>query len=71
MSKFILFGKKHLDFIVAEFRDCYNKTRSHCERESLPPFRTVPNEISSIKLTEVEVELHVGGLEKSFVRKAA
>ena len=71
LSKFILFGTNHLDFIVAEFCDYYNKTRSHSERESLPPIRTVPDEVCSVKLSDIEVKSHVGGLVRSFVRRAA
>ena len=71
LSKFIFFGRKHLDFVVSEFLEYYNKTRSHSERESLPPIRTVPEEVPSVSLKDVEIRSHVGGLVKSFARKAA
>lgn len=71
LSKFIFFGRKHLDFVVSEFLEYYNKTRSHSERECLPPIRTVPEEVPSVSLRDVEIKSHVGGLVKSFARKAA
>ncbi len=40
------------------------------EREHLPPIREVPDEVALLKLNEVIVKSHVGGLVKSFERKA-
>ena len=39
LSKFIVFGKRHLDYIVSEFTDYYNTRRAHMERDHLPPIR--------------------------------
>ena len=71
LSKFIVFGKEHLDFITSEFCTYYNATRSHSERDCLPPIRTVPPEIETLPLDQVSVKSHVGGLIKSFERQAA
>jgi len=41
------------------------------ERDSLPPIRDVPDELETIKLDQVEVKEHRGGLISSCHRKAA
>jgi hypothetical protein len=40
-------------------------------RDHLPPVRNEPEEVASLKLDQVEVKSHVGGLVRSFHRKAA
>jgi putative transposase len=71
LKSFIIFGKPHLDYLVSEFSDYYNRYRSHMEREYLPPIREAPNEVETLSLEQVEVKSYVGGLVKSFERKAA
>ena len=41
------------------------------ECDHLPPIREVPDEVDTLKLDRIEVKSHVGGLVKSFERKAA
>jgi len=72
LSKFILFGKRHLDHIIAEFVEYYNTARSPTEREHLPPVRVaIPEEIPDLPRDDITVRSYVGGLVKSFERKAA
>jgi len=72
LDKFIVFGKRHLDYLISEFVSYYNNHRSHMEREHLPPVRSGdPEKVQTLKLSEVVVKSHVGGLVKSFERKAA
>ena len=71
LSKFIIFGKRHLDYLVSEFVDYYNTRRSHMERDHLPPIREEPDEVETLKPDQIEVKSYVGGLIKSFERKAA
>ena len=72
LRKFIVFGKRHLDVLNSEFVTYYNTVRSHMERDHLPPVRSAdPEEVETLSLTEVVVKSHVGGLVKSFERKAA
>ncbi len=71
LAKFIVFGKRHMDYLISEFVTFYNHHRAHMERDNLPPIREVPDEVASLKLNEVVVKSHVGGLVKSFERKAA
>jgi putative transposase len=71
LSKFILFGRKHLDHIVAEYVDYFNTRRSHSSRANLPPLADQPEEVSLLRMDQIEVKSYVGGLVKSFERKAA
>lgn len=71
LNKFIIFGKRHLEYLVSEFVDYYNTRRSHMERDHLPPVREEPDEVDTLKMDEIEVKSYVGGLVKSFERKAA
>ena len=41
------------------------------EQDNLPPIRDVPDEVETLKLDQIEVKSYVGGLVKSFERKAA
>ena len=71
LDKFIFFGKRHLDYVVASFAEYYNARRAHSSRDSLPPIRDLPEEVASLKMEQIEVKSYVGGLVKSFERKAA
>ncbi len=71
LARFIIFGRRHLDYLVAEFVDYYNHRRSRMERDWLPPIREEPDEVETIKMDQIEVKSYVGGLIKSFERKAA
>ena len=71
LDKFIIFGKRHLDYLLAEFTDYYNRTRSSMVRDHLPPVRDVPNEVETVNREQITVRRHVGGLVSSFERKAA
>lgn len=71
LRKFIVFGKRHLDYLVSEFVDYYNYQRSHMERDHLPPIRQEPAEIETVSIDQIEVKAYVGELVKSFELKAA
>ncbi|MBC8116888.1 MAG: transposase [Candidatus Saccharimonas sp.] len=71
LFKFILFGQRHLDHIVSQWVDYYNKTRSHMERGHLPPIREAPEDIPKLDRDQIIVRSYVGGLVKSFERRAA
>ncbi|TWT41502.1 Integrase core domain protein [Thalassoglobus neptunius] len=71
LAKFVVFGKRHLEYLVAEFVDYYNHHRSHMERDHLPPIREIPDEVEKLSSDQIEVKSYVGGLVKSFERKAA
>jgi hypothetical protein len=71
LSRFIVFGKKHLDYLVAGFVEYYNHHRSHAVRDHLPPIRETPTEVTSLSAHQIMVRSHLGGLIRSFERKAA
>ncbi len=71
LLNFIIFGKRHLDYLISEFTTYYNTRRSHMERDHLPPIRDVPEEVETLTMDQIEVKEYVGGLVKSFERKAA
>lgn len=71
LLKFIIFGCSHLDYLLDEFTIYYNSTRSSMVRDHLPPVRAIPEEVETLKLDQVTVRQHVGGLITSFERRAA
>ena len=71
LSRFIVFGRKHLDYLISSFTHYYNHHRSHTLRGHLPPIREVPLDVLSLHVDQVMVGSFVGGLVKSFERKAA
>ena len=72
LQRFIIFGKRHMDYLVSEFTNYYNNHRSYMERENLPPICDAePEEVAVLKLDPIEIKMYVGGLVKSFERRAA
>jgi len=71
LDKFIIFGKRHLDYLCQEFTRYYNEKRSHMECGHLPPLAEPPEEVATLKPSEVRIRSYVGGLVKSFERNAA
>ncbi len=49
----------------------YNTRRSHMVRGHLPPIRVLPEEVPKLDRNQIAVRSNVGGLVKSFERKAA
>jgi hypothetical protein len=73
LAKFIDFGKRHMDFLISEFVALRITTRPAAAYGAgyLPPIRGVPEEVKTFAMDQFEVKSHVGGLVKSFERKAA
>ena len=49
----------------------YNTRRAHMERDHLPPIGEAPEEVLKLDRDQIVVRSYVGGLVKSFERKAA
>jgi len=71
LRKFLIFSQRHLDHILREFAEYYNRVRSHTERDHLPPIHAPPDEVPSLESDQIVVRSYIGGLVKSFERKAA
>lgn len=65
------FGQRHLDVIVSDWVRYYNTRRAHMQREHLPPARELPEEVPNLDRDQIVVRSYVGGLVKSFERRAA
>ena len=53
LDKFIVFGRKHLDYLLTEFAGHYNNTRPSMVRDHLPPVREVPEGVNAFKLDKI------------------
>jgi hypothetical protein len=71
LFRFILFGRRQVDHIFRELVDYYNTRRAHMVREHLPPVRSKPEDVIQIDCDQVVVPSCVGGLVKSYKRRAA
>lgn len=60
-----------LDCFVDSFTDYYNQRRAHSSRDSLPPTGNLPEEVAGLRMEQIEVKSYIGGLIKSFERRAA
>jgi putative transposase len=69
LSKFIIFGQQHLYYLIDEFTTYYYNTRSSMVRDHLPPVREIPEEVEILKLDQIGVRRHVGGLVSLFELK--
>ena len=57
---------------LLEEHHCQKVTwRAHMERDHLPPIREAPEEVPKLDRDQIIVRSYVGGLVKSFERKAA
>ena len=69
---FLVFGSRHLNYLISEFVEYYNTTRSHSRRDHLPPLRhDLPEEGDTVEFSEIVCRERLGGLIKSFERAAA
>ena len=72
LNHFLIFGERHLDYLVAEFTEYYNDQRAHSARKFLPPSCSdPPPDDESVDLDQIVCREQLGGLVKSFVRRAA
>jgi putative transposase len=71
LGKSLLFGIRHPDHIVSKWVEYDNTRRSHMVRAQLPPVREKPEEVRQFERDQVVVRSNVGGLVKSFEKRAA
>jgi putative transposase len=72
LNHFIVFGKRHLDYLVRVFVGHYNERRAHSARDFLPPACNEPvPENNTIVLEDIVCREELGGLIKTYARRAA
>ncbi len=72
LNRFVIVGEKHLDHICRVWSRHYNEERPHSSRDHLPPdFTAVPEEVTSIRVNEIVCNSKLGGVIRSYSRRAA
>ena len=72
LDRFVIVSERHLNVINREFQAWYNFDRPHSARDFLPPgCESPPEPRDTIRLNEVVCETRLGGVLKSYSRRAA
>lgn len=72
LNHFLIFGHRHLDYLLSRFVEHYNHRRAHSSLQFLPPAVTdQPSENNKINLKEIVCRKDLGGVIKSYERRAA
>ncbi|RLS57945.1 MAG: hypothetical protein DWH91_03415 [Planctomycetota bacterium] len=69
---FVVVAEHHLNYLIRNAMAWYNQERPHSARDHLPPaYERPPDRQSTIKMSEVVCTTRLGGLLKSYSRRAA
>ena len=72
LNKFVIVAEKHLDHVCRVWSRHYNEERPHSAREHLPPdFTAAPDEVTSIRTSDIVCTSKLGGVIQSYSRRAA
>jgi putative transposase len=72
LNHFVVVSERHLNHICVQAQEWYKKERGHSARDNLPPdWQSEPEELKTIKLSDVVCTTRLGGLLKSYARRAA
>ena len=72
LNKFVIVAEKHLDHICRVWSRHYNEERPHSSRDLLPPdFTAPPEEVTSIRVNDIVCTTKLGGVIRSYSRRAA
>ncbi len=81
LGPFVVFGHQHMDVLCSNYRDHYHAERPHqgLDNELIENpdsnkrrnRRSRPNQIETIRLSDIRCHERLGGLLKSYTRKAA
>ena len=75
LDHFIVLGRRHLNYLIAEFADHYHTGRSHQDwvmrRSRVSPGTGPPIDSGPPDAGEVAYREHIGGLLKRYFRHAA
>lgn len=72
LDKFVIVAERHLNHVNREWRLHYNRERPHERRDHLPPeYEQAPEPATRIRPSDVLCTTRLGGLLKSYTRRAA
>lgn len=72
LDRFVIVSERHLNVINQELQCWYNLERPHSSRDFLPPAADSPPEPQeTIRVNDVVYETRLGGVLKSYSRRAA
>ena len=72
LDNFLIVAERHLNYLIRETSAWYNQERPHSARDHLPPAcEKPPDRQVSLKISEVVCKTRLGGLLKSYSRRAA
>ncbi len=72
LDHFVIVAERHLNYLIREATAWYNKERPHSARDHLPPAcEKPPGPETTLKMSEVVCTTRLGGLLKSYSRRAA
>ena len=72
LDHFVIVAERHLNYLIREAQAWYNKERPHSARDHLPPAcEKRPDPRTTLKMSEVVCTTRLGGLLKSYSRRAA
>ena len=68
MNHFIVFGEKHLRYLIDQYLIYYRTLRPHQSKDNLPLTGTVLKEASPLRAEDLVCEERLGGLLKHYRR---
>jgi putative transposase len=73
LDNFVVFGERHLEYLLREYERYYNTVRPHqgIENRTIGGASQLPKESESLNPAEVECDSRLGGLLRHYYRKAA
>jgi transposase InsO family protein len=72
LNKFVIVAPRHLNHVNRQWRLHYNREPPHSARSHLPPtYESPPEPNAAIPLRDVVCHTRLGGLLKSYERRAA
>ncbi|MCA9110958.1 MAG: integrase core domain-containing protein, partial [Planctomycetaceae bacterium] len=72
LDKFMIVAERHLNHVCREWRRHYNSDRPHSAKNHLPPdFAESPDQTTDITSRDIVCTTRLGGLLKSYMRRAA
>jgi putative transposase len=72
LDKFVIVAERHLNHIGREYQACFNTDRPHSSRDHWPPtWESAPPRVETLRLKDVVCTTRLGGMLRSYSRRAA